>query len=187
MTAITPDGVDGADTFGFGKRRCRRQSDRRDSAWRSQLRCTRRVRLHDRSQPISNGLHLAQLPMRAKANSERVAVGFAGPYPQRVIDRRHEDLAVADLACARAFGDDVDRPVREVGGDRDFDSELGQEIHDIFGTAINFGMALLAAVTLDLGDRHAVDPDRRQRLAHLVKFEGFDNGNNELHDRAFIS
>jgi hypothetical protein len=33
---------------------------------------------------------------------QRVAVGFAGPDPQCVIDRRHEDLAVADLAGARA-------------------------------------------------------------------------------------
>jgi hypothetical protein len=33
---------------------------------------------------------------------ERVAVGFAGPDPQRVIDRRYEYLAVADLAGARA-------------------------------------------------------------------------------------
>jgi len=33
---------------------------------------------------------------------ERVAVGFAGPDPQRMIDRRHEYLAVADLAGARA-------------------------------------------------------------------------------------
>ena len=32
---------------------------------------------------------------------ERVAVGFAGADPQRMIDRRHEDLAIADLAGAR--------------------------------------------------------------------------------------
>ena len=47
-------------------------------------------------------------------------------------------------------------------------------------------MAFLAAVTLDLGYGHAVNADRGQRLAHLVKLEGFDNGNEELHGQAFI-
>jgi hypothetical protein len=31
-----------------------------------------------------------------------VAVGFAGPYPQCMIDRSNEDLAIADLAGTRA-------------------------------------------------------------------------------------
>src|SRR5881398_1736575 len=124
---------------------------------------------------------------RKRQNLERVAVGFAGPDPQRVIDRRHEYLAVADLAGAGTRGDDVNRLLGEVRRDRDLDSELGQKIHDIFGAAIDLGVALLAAVSLDLGHGHAADSDRGERLAHLVKFEGFDNGNNELHGRAFIS
>src|ERR1700682_5735235 len=53
---------------------------------------------------------------------QRVAVGFAGADAQGVIDRRHEDLAVPDLAGACVGGDDRDRLVREVGGDCDFDS-----------------------------------------------------------------
>jgi hypothetical protein len=32
-----------------------------------------------------------------------------------------------------------------------------------------------------------LDADGRQRLAYLVKLEGFDNGDNELHGQAFIS
>src|ERR1700730_10696661 len=118
--------------------------------------------------------------------SERVAVGLAGPDPQGVIDRRHEYLAVTDVAGARARGDDFNRLVGEIGCDGDFDPQLRQKIHDIFGAAIDFSMALLAAVTLDLGYRHAVDADGGQRLAHLVKLEGFDNGNDELHGQAFI-
>ena len=72
-------------------------------------------------------------------------------------------------------------------GDRDFDSQLGQEVHDIFGAAIDLGVALLAAVALDLGHRHAVDADGGQRLAHLVKLEGFDDRDDEFHGQAFIS
>src|SRR4029077_7691041 len=85
-------------------------------------------------------------------NLERVAVGFAGPDPQGVIDRRHKNLAVTDLAGARARGNDVDRLVGKIRRDGDFDSKLRQKIHDIFGTAVDLGVALLAAVALDLGD-----------------------------------
>src|SRR6476646_9167838 len=130
-------------------------------------------------------LHANRSPLRPKAALKRVAVGFAGPDPQGVIDRRHEDLAVADLPGAGARGNDSDRLVRKVGRDCDFDPELGQEVHDIFGAPIDLGMALLAAVTLDLGYRHAVNADRRQGLADLVQLEWFDDGNNELHGQAF--
>jgi hypothetical protein len=44
----------------------------------------------------------------------------------------------------------------------------------------------LTSVTLDLGYGHTADPDRGKRLAHFVKLEGFDNGDNELHVQAFI-
>src|ERR1700730_10616766 len=118
---------------------------------------------------------------------KRVAVGFAGADPQRVIDRCDEDLAVADLAGARAGGNDRNRLVGETRRDGDFDAQLRQEIHDIFGAAVHFGVALLAAVTLDLGHGHAGHPDGGQGLANLVQLEWFDNGNNELHGQAFIS
>src|SRR5436305_11714793 len=44
-------------------------------------------------------------------------------------------------------------------------------------------MALLASITLDLGHRHAVHPDRRQRLAHLIELEGFYDRDDEFHGR----
>src|SRR5579871_5375999 len=118
---------------------------------------------------------------------ERVAVGFASPDPQRVIDRRYENLAVANLPGARACGNHIDCLVGDIGCDRDLDPQLGQEVHDILSTAIDLGMALLPAVTLDFGDRHSVYADRGQRLADLVQFERFDNGDNKLHVQAFFS
>jgi hypothetical protein len=42
-------------------------------------------------------------------------------------------------------------------------------------------MALLAAVTFDLADRHAVNADGVQRVAHVFEFEWFDDGHDELH------
>src|SRR5688572_30567730 len=90
-------------------------------------------------------------------SSERVGVGLSGADAQRMVDRRDKDLAVADLPRPRARGDDLDRLVGELGGDGDFDPQFGQKIHDIFGAAIDLGVALLAAVPLDLGHGHAVD------------------------------
>src|SRR5438093_842656 len=131
----------------------------------------------------------ASLPPRLEFSdaSERVAIGLAGADSQGVVDRRDEDLAVADLPGTRVRGNDLHRLLGDIGGDRDFDSELGQEVHDIFGAAIDFGVVLLAAVALDLSHRHAVDADGRERLAHLVKLEGFDDRDDEFHGQAFIS
>ena len=41
----------------------------------------------------------------------------------------------------------------EVGSTRDVDRNFRQEIHRVFGAAIDFGMALLAAIALHLGRR----------------------------------
>src|ERR1700738_4130066 len=103
-----------------------------------------------------------------------------------MIDRGYEDLAVADLPGARVRGDDLNRLVRKLGGDRDFDPQLGQKIHDIFGAAIDFGVTLLTAIAFDLGHSHAVHTDGRQRLADLVQLEGFDDRDDEFHGRAFV-
>src|SRR3974390_1229338 len=122
--------------------------------------------------------------MRRRERSKRVAVGFPGPDAQRVIERRNEDLAVADLAGARIRGDDVDRLLREIGRDGDLDAQFRQEIHDIFGAAVDLGVTLLAAIALDLCHRHSMHADCGQGLAHLVKFERFDDRDDELHGRA---
>ena len=81
---------------------------------------------------------------------ERVGVGLAGADAQRPIDRGDEDLAVADLPGFRSRADGLDDPVGFIGGDGDLDADFRQEIHGVFGAAIDLGMALLPAVTLDL-------------------------------------
>jgi hypothetical protein len=69
------------------------------------LQCTRHARnveAIDRFLAEYVRLSKAQLfgawPRQLRAGSERVAVSLAGANAQRVIDRRHENLAVADLA-----------------------------------------------------------------------------------------
>src|SRR5690606_15472435 len=56
-----------------------------------------------------------------------------------------------------------------------------QEADGVFGTAIDFGMALLAPVTLHLGHGQALDADRGERLAHLVQLEWLDDCHHDFH------
>ena len=66
-------------------------------------------------------------------------------------------------------------------GDHDLDLHLGQEIHDIFGAAVEFGMALLAAKALGFGDGDALDADFLQRLFHFIELERLDDGFDFFH------
>src|SRR5438874_13794591 len=78
-----------------------------------------------------------------KKRSKRVDAPLAGADPQRLLDGRDEDLAVADAARPRRGGDGFDDPVRKAVLDDHLELHLGEEIDDIFGAPIEFGMALL--------------------------------------------
>src|SRR4029079_2370713 len=112
---------------------------------------------------------------------QRVVVGLAGADAHRAIEVVNEDFSVADLAGLGGVADRGDDPLLKAVLDPDLDLELGQEVHGVFGAAIDFGVALLAAEALDLGHGHAVDAERLQRVADLVELEGFDDGDHELH------
>src|SRR5262249_10756994 len=126
-----------------------------------------------------NGLMMAMTSFMARLQC--VAVGFAGANAHAVLDRAHEDLAVADLSGFCRGPDHLDHPIGAVGRDRDLDLDLGQEIHRVFGTAIDLGVPLLSAVALHLAHRDAGDTEICQRLAHLVELERLDDGGDELH------
>ena len=65
--------------------------------------------------------------------------------------------------------------------DGGLDLHLGQEVDDVLGPSIKFGVALLASKALDLGDRQAGHADLAERLAHFLELERLDDGNDELH------
>src|SRR6185437_698504 len=113
---------------------------------------------------------------------ECIRVEFARSNPYHLIQRRDENLAVADLAGARGMADRFHRAFDQVVGQRDLQFHLGQEIHHVFRTAIKFRVALLAPEALDLGDGDAVHPDIGQRLAHVVQLEWLDDGGDQFHD-----
>src|SRR3546814_16680530 len=79
---------------------------------------------------------------------------------------------------------DLDDAIRDIGGADDLDLDLGHHVGGVFGAAIDFGLALLAAEPLDLGDGHARDPEIGERFADVVALERLDDGGDEFHARA---
>ena len=86
-----------------------------------------------------------------------------------------KNLAVADLPGLGGGADRLDDLSASVRRDGDLDTDFRQEIHRVFGAAIDFGVALLPAVTLDLGDGHAANADGGEGIAHLVELEWLDD------------
>ena len=65
--------------------------------------------------------------------------------------------------------------------EHNLDLHLGEKIDDVFGAAIKFGVALLAAEALGLGHGDALQADLLQRLLHLVELERLDDRLDLLH------
>src|SRR6202012_5083608 len=61
------------------------------------------------------------------------------------------------------------------------DLDLGQEVHDVLGAAVELRLALLAAIALGLDDRHALDAQLLQGFLHLVQLERLDDGFDLFH------
>src|SRR6056297_368747 len=110
-----------------------------------------------------------------EGGSERVRTGLAGADADGVLDRADEYLAVADLVGAGCVHDRLDRAFDLIVVDDDVDLDLGQEVHDVFRPAIEFGMPFLAAESLDLDHREALDTGFLQGFLHLVELEWLDD------------
>src|SRR5437763_14054681 len=116
--------------------------------------------------------------------SKCVIVLLAGADSHGALDIDYEDLAVADRAGVGGLLDGLDDAVGVVGGDDHLDPDFGHEVGFIFGTAIDFRVALLPAVTARLRDGEALDIDRPQRLPHLVELVRLDDCKHEFHSEA---
>lgn len=106
----------------------------------------------------------------------RVGIGFAGTDADGLFQVDHEDLAVTDLAGVGRLGDGLDHAIELIVGDGHVDLHLWQEVDDVFGAAVQLGVALLTAEALDFGDGDALYANLRQRLAHVVQLERLDDG-----------
>ena len=84
-------------------------------------------------------------------------------------------LPVADLVGLCGLDDRLDGAVDLIVVEHDVDLHLGQEIHDIFGAAVELGMAFLPAESLDLDHREPLNANLLQRLLDLIKLERLDD------------
>src|SRR5438874_11750016 len=94
---------------------------------------------------------------RSEAPSDRVGAALAGADPHRLLDGDDKDLAVTDLVGLGGLMDGLHGAPGEVLFDDDLDFDLGQKVVNVFGAAIDFGVALLPAKPPDLADGHAGD------------------------------
>jgi predicted porin len=120
-------------------------------------------------------------PHTKAAMSDRGFVLFAGADADHALDVGHEDLAVADLAGARGADDRVDDRLHLGFAHDDLDLDLRQEIDHVFGAAVQLGVPLLTAETLDLGDGQPRQPGAGECFAHFVELERFDDGGDAFH------
>src|SRR5262249_31255765 len=69
-----------------------------------------------------------------------------------------------------------------VVGDDPLVLPLREEVLRILGSAVELGVALLAAEAPHLGHREAVDPGHGEPLLHVLELERLDDGLDLLHD-----
>src|ERR1700730_3677946 len=95
--------------------------------------------------------------------------------------RNNKDPSVADLAGARRLDDRLDGVVGDVVLDDDLELHFREQVDVVLLAPIDGGMALLLAVSPDLGDGHAADAQLLQRIAHLIDFVRPDDTLDQLH------
>src|SRR5262249_31010846 len=103
------------------------------------------------------------LAVLARANTDHVA------------DRRHENLAVADLPGVGRVLDRFDRAFHLIVGDDDFELHLRDEVDLILGATVVLGLPLLPAEPLHLAHRETLDAGGGEARLHLVEPERLDD------------
>src|SRR5690606_39040573 len=115
---------------------------------------------------------------------ERLCPGLAGANADGLFEIEDEDLPVADLSGVGRLLDRFDDLLEQLLLDGDFDLDLGEEIDDVLCAPVQFGVSLLPAEALDLGDGDALYADGGEGLPHLVKLERLDDRGYEFHWRS---
>jgi hypothetical protein len=111
--------------------------------------------------------------------------GLARSDAHHVHDVRHHDLSVPDLSGARGVAGRFHHVFKLSVADQDLQANLGEEADRVLAPAIRLGLSLLASESLDLGDRHALDADGRQRIPDLVELVGTNDEIEFLHRCSF--
>src|SRR5580704_3612515 len=97
------------------------------------------------------------------------------------IDCRDEDFAVPNLPRSGCGDDDLHGLFQQFVRDHGFDLDFWQKVHRIFASPVKLRMALLAAVTACLKDRHALDTDGQESIFDCVKLRRLNDSFYLLH------
>src|SRR6266496_220634 len=108
-----------------------------------------------------------------------------GPNAHDLLQIAHEDLAVSELAGLGGLEDGFHRLLDQLLGQRDLDLDLGQELDLVLAAPVGLGVALLAAETLHLADRHPHDADLLQGVLHRLQQVRPHDGFDLLHSASF--
>jgi len=98
-----------------------------------------------------------------------------GSDPDRLLDRHHKYLSVANLVCTGGVLNRLHGSLDEGIIEHHLDLDLGQEVDHVLGSAIDLGVPLLPPEALYLGNGHTGDADFMQRVLYFVELEGLDD------------
>src|ERR1700760_88774 len=90
---------------------------------------------------------------------KRGVSGLAGADAHGVLEIDDEDFSVSDLAGLGSPGDGADDFGDLRAWNRDFDFDLRQEAHRVFGAPIDLCVPLLTPVAFDFGNSQSLHPD----------------------------
>src|SRR5271165_3317166 len=121
------------------------------------------------------------LPSPMKANLDRIRPGLSSTDAHDRLDVGDPDLAVADLVRPGGLGHRVHDTGDRLVLDDDLHLHLRGEGHLVLGSPVDLGVALLAAVALDLRHGHALGSDVLERLTDRVELERLDYCCDQLH------
>ncbi len=113
----------------------------------------------------------------------RLRAALIGADADNLFDIGDEDFAVPDFSRLGGMSDRLDRALRPVVGENDFQFHLGQKIDGIFAATINLGVAFLTTKSSDFTQGHSFDPDLGERLFHGLHLEGLDDRLDFFHAR----
>src|SRR6185295_2110791 len=115
-------------------------------------------------------------------HSERVFAPFTGADTNGFVDGGDEDLPVADAAGAGHGQDGLDDVTHDLVLDDDLDPDLGDEVDDIGGSAIDLFFPSGPTEALHLVDGHSLHADFPQPVLHVIELEWFDDGFDFFHE-----
>src|SRR5690606_35460592 len=107
---------------------------------------------------------------RASA-SDRVRSGLSGADAHRFFDVGNEDFPISDPACLGGLANGLDGGFNGVVCEDNLDFDLGQEVDDVLGAAIEFRVALLSSEALGLYYRDSLQAGFLQGLFDFFELE----------------